>query len=211
MNDSLLNNWQRSTEQLQLGNCDTTYKKLVRKWNGFGRHYHTLQHLRSCLNELHDLDTDSAVSANLSIALWFHDAIYNTFRFDNEQRSAEWAKRFLTEHGATEHVANHIFSLIMATRHASTPESSEAALLVDIDLSILGSAESEYELFEANVRKEYWWVPKRRFAAARSKILSAFLQNNSIYYTAHFRSQYEDTARINLQRALIKLSVDLEQ
>jgi predicted metal-dependent HD superfamily phosphohydrolase len=44
---------------------------------------------------------------------------------------------------------------ILATRHRDTEPTDDAALVVDIDLSILGQPALVYREFEHNVRREY--------------------------------------------------------
>lgn len=138
----------------------------------------------------------------MELALWFHDAVYRTFRKGNELHSAEWAARFLAEHGAAASMIANVRELVMATTHGPAPLSGDAALVVDIDLSILGQPPAIYDEFERNVRREYWWVPGRRFAAARRSILASFLERPSIYHGPTFQDRYEATARANLERAI---------
>jgi predicted metal-dependent HD superfamily phosphohydrolase len=78
--------------------------------------------------------------------------------------------------------------------------------VVDIDLSILGKPSTIYDEFEKNVRREYWWVPRRRFVEARCGILKSFLARPFIYHWPHFRQKYESAARANMERALKALS-----
>ena len=103
-------------------------------------------------------------------------------------------------------VAARVRTLIMATVHDAAALDGDRALVVDIDLSILGQPEAVYDEFERNVRREYWWVSRRRFVAGRMHILQSFLARPSIYHWPHFRERYERTARVNLQRALESLS-----
>jgi predicted metal-dependent HD superfamily phosphohydrolase len=140
--------------------------------------------------------------AEVELALWFHDAVYRTYRKDNETRSAEWAARFLTGHGAAPGVVSNVRDYVMATAHAFTQLTGDAALVVDIDLSILGQQSAVYARFEQNVRREYWWVSKRRFTAARCAILRSFLERPFIYHGPRFRERYEAMARANLASAI---------
>ncbi len=88
------------------------------------------------------------------MALWFHDAVYRTFRKDNELQSAVCANDFLLANGAKIECAERVRALVMATAHLDAAEvGGDAALIVDIDLSILGSSAAAYDEFEENVRK----------------------------------------------------------
>src|SRR5262249_13851841 len=138
-------------------------------WRSWGRHYHTLEHLAACLRELDEASGLARAPAEVELALWFHDAIYRSYRSDNETRSADWAERFLKHHGANADAAGRVREYVLVTRHAIEPAPGDAALVVDIDLSILGQAESVYAEFERNVRREYWWVRWRRYAALAAR------------------------------------------
>jgi predicted metal-dependent HD superfamily phosphohydrolase len=103
-------------------------------------------------------------------------------------------------------MAERVHGLVMATAHMAGELSGDAALVVDIDLSILGKPARIYDEFERNVRREYWWVPRARFAAARCAILRSFLARPAIYSVASIRDRYEAAARTNLGRALKALA-----
>jgi predicted metal-dependent HD superfamily phosphohydrolase len=47
--------------------------------------------------------------------------------------------------------------LILATRHDVSPPGGDAALLVDVDLAILGSPAERFDEYERQVRQEYSW------------------------------------------------------
>jgi predicted metal-dependent HD superfamily phosphohydrolase len=51
----------------------------------------------------------------VELALWFHDAIYDTRRNDNEERSADWARSSIGTFAAE--AAERVHTLVMATRH----------------------------------------------------------------------------------------------
>ncbi len=102
------------------------------------RHYHTARHVDACLAQAQRYRSLAKQPAEIEIALWFHDAIYDTHRNDNEQRSAEWASEFLSSAGADPACASRVHALIMATRHDAAVDDVDQQLLVDIDLGILG-------------------------------------------------------------------------
>ena len=138
------------------------------------------------------------------LALWFHDAIYQPKRNDNEDKSADWGAEVLARAGAPASVVDRFRGLVLATRHEAQPQSADARLLVDIDLSILGAEPARFDEYEAQVRKEYAHVPDLFFRMGRAKILKHFLARPAIYSTASFRDRFEARARTNLQRSLSK-------
>ncbi len=72
----------------------TEFIDLVCRYSDTQRRYHSLEHVRDMLHGLHQTDqwTDTA----LQRAVWWHDAIYDSTRSDNEKRSAELAARTLS-------------------------------------------------------------------------------------------------------------------
>jgi predicted metal-dependent HD superfamily phosphohydrolase len=95
-----------------------------------------------------------------------------------------------------------VVDLIMATKHHSPPADSDAALVVDVDLAILGQPEQRFAEYEQQIRQEYAWVPQPIFTSKRSEILQRFLDREHIYATESFRQKYEARARQNLEQAI---------
>ena len=155
-----------------------------------------MQHLEECF-ALFD-ETSAQHAGEVLLALWFHDAIYEPKRHDNEQKSADWGAEVLGAAGAGADVIERFKALVMATRHEAQPQSNDARLLVDIDLSILGAEAQRFDEYEAQVRKEYAHVPELFFRMARSRLLKEFLARPSIYSTAAFRQRFEARARANV-------------
>lgn len=182
------------------------YQAVLTRYQEPQRHYHTLQHLTECLQSfaaVADLPASAPEHpAEVELALWFHDAIYDIKPSDNEGRSADWARQVLLQHGAATAVAERVHALILATRHTAEPTGGDEQILVDIDLAILGAAAPRFAEYEQQIRREYAAVPGWLFRQKRQAILRGFLQRPHIYSTAYFRSALEETARANLQRAI---------
>ena len=104
------------------------------------RRYHTQQHLQECLGHLQGAWGPAEHPGEVALALWFHDAVYAPDRHDNEPQSADWRGRAVVAAGWAPAVADRIHALILATRHDAAPATPDEALLVDIDLAILGAA-----------------------------------------------------------------------
>jgi predicted metal-dependent HD superfamily phosphohydrolase len=170
------------------------------------RAYHTAEHLRDCLEQF-DLTRNSALQADeVEAAIWFHDAVYRPGSGDNEELSAELARSSLAQAGVPPEVTSRIAGLVLATRHLGPATEPDAALLCDIDLSILGRAPGVFDEFERRIRREYFWVPEALYRTARAEILDGFLRRPTIYQTRYFRDRYEAQARTNLDRILKELA-----
>ena len=104
-------------------------------------------------------------------------------------------------------LAPAVATMILATRHvlADSGLAADTALLLDIDLSILGQDEATFDGYEGAVREEYAWVPEAVFRRERAKILDAFPARPAIIRTAFFADRHEAAAHANLARSLAKL------
>ena len=170
------------------------------------RKYHTPHHINECLGILDRAHHPDADNPLVEYALWFHDAIYNTFSRKNEERSADAAVSVLKRSGRPAAGFDIVRSLILATQHGVQPTEPAAQLLVDIDLAILGADADRYAEFELQIRAEYWWVPTALYRTQRSAILNSFVQRSSIYATHEFRERYERQARNNIAWGLEQLN-----
>ncbi len=80
--------WRRVGAQ---GDSFRIYADLIARYTESHRFYHTFAHVAHCLDELETVRHLAIDSEALEMALWFHDAIYDTKARDNEEKSAELA------------------------------------------------------------------------------------------------------------------------
>jgi len=179
--------------------------KLIAAYEQPQRKYHTLQHLNECIALLEPHLHLAKYPAEVEIALWFHDAVYDVKAKDNETRSANWAAEELGAARISQESIERVKQLIMATCHAALPEGQDQQLLVDIDLAVLGSPRQRFIEYEAQVRGEYQWVPGFLFRKKRRGILKEFLARNPIYNTPEIRQALESQARDNLAYSVKQL------
>jgi predicted metal-dependent HD superfamily phosphohydrolase len=164
------------------------------------RRYHDVTHVVRCLDELAGVGDHAVHLDEVRWALLFHDAVFDPRREDNEARSADWACRVMDELERPTEETARVRSLILATRHAGEPQTPDEALLVDIDLAILGADEAAFDAYDRGIRAEYDWVPEPEYRQARARRLEGFLRRERLYHTAPFR-RLEVAARGNLERA----------
>lgn len=198
--------WQQMCERTGISAHEFDHRRLIKLWSSRFRRYHTLDHLTACLLELEHFRSLAQRPGEVALALWFHDAVYSTRRSGNEERSAQLAGQMLQADGAPPEMVMRIQESILATRHHNSPLEGDPALVVDIDLSILGASAEKYAQFEADVRREYWWVPQSRFVTGRCDILRSFLDRPHIYHFEAIRQRYEANARVNLTHAIEALT-----
>lgn len=181
------------------------YDDVIAKYNEPHRFYHTQQHLAECLDKLSELRQLAINPAEIELALWFHDAVYDPTSHDNELLSAEWAKSSIVAAGLDNAIAERVFDLIMATQHHAKPENTDTQVLIDIDLAILGANPERYYEYEQQIRQEYAFAPEPIFKAKRAEILQRFLAQPSIFTTPLFIERYERQARANINQAVGQL------
>jgi predicted metal-dependent HD superfamily phosphohydrolase len=169
------------------------------------RHYHTQAHLDACLAHFGRVRAQADRPHEVEMALWFHDAIYAIGAPDNEQRSADWARSALLQAGARPDAADRVAALVMVTRHDCAPATTDQALLLDADLSILGQRPAVFDAYERQVRTENGAVPEDFFRRRRQGILQQFLDRPRIYHSAPFFEAFEAQARANLARSIRQL------
>ncbi len=166
------------------------------------RKYHTTQHLTECLQLFDDVRALAQAPAEVEIALWFHDAVYDVKASDNEAQSAQWAQRALAAAAVPPGVIARVVDLVMVTRHTGEPRLPDQRLLVDVDLAILGAQAERFAQYEQQIRDEYGFVPGWLFRRKRKAILRTFLERPRIYGTEHFYEALEQVARRNLAAAV---------
>lgn len=183
------------------------WSQLLLAWSEPHRRYHGLQHLGECLQHLEACWTLAERPAELALALCFHDAIHDPQAPGNEARSAAWAAQAMQEGGFAADSCRRVERLILLTRHApsTSPVATDEALMLDIDLAILGATPARFAEYADQIRAEYAWVEEGAYRSVRSRLLGDFLGRPQIYRSGFFHAALETAARRNLQAALAAL------
>lgn len=198
--------WKSLWDELKLaGRPVIWHSRLIDAYSEKHRAYHNVYHLDDCLRELDTVKKFASLPAAIEAALWFHDSVYDPRSSSNEEESAALAAVCLTEANAAEDLVENVRQLILCTKSHRANDQADAALLIDIDLSIFGQPPARFWSYERGIRTEYAWVPEHVYAEKRAEILHRFLQGDTLYHTPVFRSLYETTARGNLAAAIERL------
>jgi predicted metal-dependent HD superfamily phosphohydrolase len=103
-------------------------------------------------------------------------------------------------------ISQEVGRLIRLTRtHQVEPGDRLGAVLISIDLSILGAAPSRYDAYAAAIRKEFAHVPEDDYRVGRSRVLNHFAAQPVIFPDAAFARKFDRQARENLARELASL------
>jgi predicted metal-dependent HD superfamily phosphohydrolase len=177
-------------------------EELAAAYTASGRHYHNLTHIEDCLGALARVENLSPLDREtLSAAIWWHDVVYDAARADNEELSAR-----LAEQHVREDIRQEVGRLIRLTKtHDVQPDDRLGAILISIDLSILGAEPARYDAYAAAIRQEFIHVPEGDYRAGRAKVLSQFAARPVIFPDAAFAARYDRQARENLARELASL------
>src|SRR5690349_15743546 len=124
--------------------------KLTALYTDSKRHYHNLKHITSMLS-----GTPKPLSPEQTIAIWFHDAVYDPVSATNEEDSAVLVSRLYNTDKLAEYANPDVITkIIMSTkRHESLCPAAD--LVLDLDLAILGMAEPVYDEYVRGITAEY--------------------------------------------------------
>ena len=201
----LATRWHRLTTPLvpDAARREAAFQELAAAYQAPTRHYHTLQHIAALLNRVEAADLqDPAV---VQLAVWFHDAVYNALKHDNEARSADLARAFLKDSALAPERQQRVAFLIERTADHTQPQPPDDADLLyflDADLSILGAPEAAYWAYARQVRQEYRLVPDLLYRPGRRKVLAKMLAAPVLFRTPALRAELDAAARRNLQLEL---------
>ena len=195
-------------------NSDIPLEKMLALWqdiavryNETQRAYHTLDHLKQLFGQFEQIKPCLHEPHLIALALYYHDVIYDPRCSDNELKSAEYAIEAL-RCSVSEDQCQSIYALIMMTAThqidtlANGDKISDAAYLLDMDLSILGAPWSEYDQYAQAVRQEYVHVAKENYRVGRIAVLEKLLAHSSLYLTAYYHTRLEKQARKNIKREI---------
>ncbi len=186
------------------------WHNIAERYNENQRAYHTLQHIQQLFEQFEQVKQYLFEPHIIALALFYHDVIYEPTRSDNEFKSAEYAVVSLTRYLNTEQ-CKHIYALIMMTAShqldnlLNKNKVSDAAYLLDMDLSVLGAPRTDYEKYAQAVRQEYAHVSDTEYCTGRALVLNSLLTHPTLYLTDYYYSRLEEQARANIKREIILL------
>ncbi|MBN9122840.1 MAG: hypothetical protein J0I06_27500 [Planctomycetes bacterium] len=207
--ESMQKGWVRTLEKYGVAPADAypPFDVLVAAHSAPERHYHNLEHLAEMFKVVEKLSGQVENPGALHLAVWFHDAVYDSRAKDNERRSGELAVDLLGPLGVPASTIERIVQMIWATAHTAEgpPAFRDAQVLLDADLAILGASEERYARYAADIRREYAWVPEPAYRAGRVAVLERFLAAPRIYLTQPMFDEGEQRARTNLRAEIASL------
>lgn len=185
--------------------------RLKARYTAPGRSYHGWGHVEGMLDLFERFARQWHRPSAVLWAIYWHDAIYDAARRDNEDRSADL---LLAEAGGKlpEPDLHFAETLIRATADHEVPEGltqterADAALFLDLDLAPLAVSYQQFLLNSADIRGEYGHLSDEDWITARHGFFCGLLAREHIYSSQTGRELWEAKARANLRRALAEES-----
>lgn len=169
---------------------------LTRLYQEPHRHYHALEHIAQMLHAGRAFPLDDVQT----MAVWFHDAVYDPRSKRNEEDSADLATRMLRANGWGEAAIQRVAHIVLDTKqHQPTVEG--AAAVLDLDLMSLAQPWPEFTRNTERIRAEFAHVCDDDFRSGRRTFFRTMLARPRLFFTP-FGERLEPLARANLQRAV---------
>ena len=164
------------------------------------REYHNLMHIEDVLLRIEELEPPAEHELALALAAWFHDAVYQPGKDDNEDRSAYVAYDALEQVGASPELIAEVVRLVAAHR-APRPRRRRRRRCGAVRRRP-GDPRRRTRPLRASTPppsgRSTSTCPEADFRTGRAAVLRRFLDRPTIYRTAYGREHWEDAARANI-------------
>ncbi len=172
------------------------------------RAYHHFGHVRALLQHAQWVADGAGwrQPVEVYLAILYHDAVYESGRKDNEERSAELAAQAIAHWlpGIGVDVERVRRLILLTARHGALQPGDvddEAALFLDCDMAILGAPPEVFDAYDRGVAEEYAGsVPGFLYRAGRRRFLRNLARQPRIYLSDLFHARFDAAARANLSR-----------
>lgn len=181
------------------------WQEIEKSYSQKSRKYHNLNHLENMILELENVKEETSDYDVMLFSVFYHDIIYKATSKDNEEKSAELAKKRLEKINISSERITKIYNQILATKSHKRSDDSDTNLLLDADLAILGKDWKVYENYIQQIRQEYSIYPDFLYNPGRKKVLIHFLEFDEIFKSNYFKKKYDKMARENVQREISML------
>jgi len=201
--EDLLNRWENLIYRFTNAEDALKYGQIViDRYNEPHRFYHNIKHLIHVLEQFDFAVEHIGVSQNtaaiIEMAIWYHDAVYNPDKNDNEFQSAELFAEHAQAMDINVNIINDVKRIILVTENHHLASSLDEEIMSDCDLSPLGFTKEGFDKSDKDIRKEYPNTP----AIERKKALEKFLKHNGIFKTTIFKKAYESQALENIKEKI---------
>ena len=150
-------------------------KELPHKWSEKSRVYHNTNHLIQII-----LDIEKSIwfkelnvyeKQALLLASFFHDAIYDPKKKDNEEQSIKYFAASFKEKEKDPKMLNIVCGLIETTKHRKRPINKLQKIFWDADNAKFKKGYNELLKYEKEIQKENSFLTKTEYKEKRIKFL----------------------------------------
>ena len=186
-----------------------TLLEALKNYTSNERSYHCLVHVAK-MTELAKMFGVQLTDAQL-LAIFFHDVVYNTKATDNEEKSAQFAVKFLKGQEDIDNATITKVSQIIIDTKDHKPTIEESRAVIDLDLAGLAMS---WEMYMENfncIQWEYDDLSEEEFAEGRIKFLDKMLAKPNIYCGPLALGDMDKVAKDNMKKEmelLIKFLAD---
>jgi predicted metal-dependent HD superfamily phosphohydrolase len=176
---------------------------IIARYSEPHRAYHNVGHLVELFENWDEHKKGLRSKRRVALAIFFHDAVYDVSRRDNEERSAVLALTELNKLGYNMQTRKRIADLIrMTASHKAPKTDKDAALMLDLDMKVLGAEPADYDRYAAAIEQEYASIfSPLSFARGRlAMFVLPTLREPRLFETQEFEDRYAEKARANLER-----------
>jgi predicted metal-dependent HD superfamily phosphohydrolase len=212
--DPLARRWREASDAVGADRAASTawYRRLWLLHAGRSRFYHGLAHVQEALEAAEAMAAGGVAVARpaaVALALFFHDAVYEPARGDNEEASArlflDFAAAAAPALPPADRDAAAAWIRRTAAHHAGPPAAGDLAVVLDADLAVLGAPAARYARYAEGIRREYAHLPEAEFVRARARVLEGLLGQERLFCTPWAAGRLDAPARANLRRELGRL------
>ena len=175
------------------------WEQLLGLYTGPGRYYHNFVHIHNFLQLLDQYQEKIDHPVAFEIAIWWHDAIYEAKRKDNEAKSAQLASECWQSYLSASDLQLVVNLIESTAKHQPLIAGEDCRYFLDFDLGVLGTNSTTYTKYSEAIWQEYKGTfPKILYKVGRKKVLRKFLERPQLFFTSTFYEQYEQQARENI-------------
>lgn len=210
--------WSTLMSRLRVRDSHTQqwFSTVCTKYTEPQRHYHTLTHIDELFVYFDKHERDIKKHNHVELAIWFHDVIYDPKKNNNEEESAKLFSEFCDEAleltGISSELKQTVTDYILATKSHKmpNPNDTDLAYFLDFDMTILGKPWDFYKIYSQQIRQEYIHYPEKDYCVGRTKVLNS-LKSGGIYISDPFKKEYEERAKLNMEKEIEELQEQLKQ
>ena len=174
------------------------YSEAHRRYHGWG-HVEAMNRLKDwCRPDIFNLQA-------FELAILFQYAIIEPGERDSADRSVNLMRAMVAKHVAPV-TLDEASALIIAGATAivplelENPQRADAAVFIDMNLAIFGSAPDVYDAYEGAVREEFADMDDETYRGLRLAILDRLALRPGLYLTQRFHDEFARQAESNLAR-----------